>query len=234
MNNFIDTYGFDPLLEAIIDNLSLWKSKRYKGRNCNCIYCGDEYKQFFGSRFYESVCMRTTHKIGRNFIPKPSSIFNLWIKNNIISKGPPIDKKHTDYKWSYNIHYINDFSIVYSSIFDLIEDMIDVNKITEQASSLSKMNFKWAPSKITHVAIKYKGITYSLPEPNRHHNVLWMIIEKTGAKRVDSKESEQGFLDTKGNFLTRKQALPIAQLNNQMNGPQKQVYANRLFSENLW
>ncbi len=61
---------------------------------------------------------------------------------------------------------------------------------------------------ITHVAIKYTGRTYSLPKPNRHHNVIRPISQENGEgiKGPDV----QGFLDNYGSFLTRKEAMQHA------------------------
>ena len=84
---------------------------------------------------------------------------------------------------------------------------------------------------ITHVAIIYKGITYSLPPPNRHHNVIWKIVEETKEKSIG--ENEQGFLDSAGNFLNRTEALVNAQFNNQLR-VDRPIWHDELFSENLW
>jgi len=86
---------------------------------------------------------------------------------------------------------------------------------------------------ITHVAIKFNGKIYSLPRPNRHHNVIWKIVEETKIKSVDVYGSDQGFLDSTGNYLTRKEALDIA-LNSGQIRSDRPIYNNELFSENLW
>jgi hypothetical protein len=33
-------------------------------------------------------------------------------------------------------------------------------------------------TKITHVAIRFHGVTYSLPAPNRHHNVSALLFDQ--------------------------------------------------------
>lgn len=86
-------------------------------------------------------------------------------------------------------------------------------------------------TKITHVAIKFQGKIYSLPEPNRHHHVIAKIIEETGVETVD--HDEQGFLDESGRFLTRKAALYSALMFDQVKNPDK-VINHMLFSEDLW
>ena len=85
---------------------------------------------------------------------------------------------------------------------------------------------------ITHVAIRFRGVVYSLPKPNRHHDVIRHIVETTNAKYVDSRDEDQGFLDESGQYLNRKQALTSAQLNGQLKGPLKHAWA--LFSEDIW
>lgn len=86
---------------------------------------------------------------------------------------------------------------------------------------------------ITHVAIRFMGVTYSLPKPNRHHDVIRHIVELTGAKTVDSRCDDQGFLDESGRYLTRKQALLSAEYNKQLIKRPLAMHAG-LFSEDVW
>lgn len=87
--------------------------------------------------------------------------------------------------------------------------------------------------RITHVAIRYRGTTYSLPPPNRHHNVIRLIAETLGIKYVDARDDDQGFLDENGQYLRRKPALRVASANNQLREGVP-VIGGRLYSENLW
>lgn len=86
---------------------------------------------------------------------------------------------------------------------------------------------------ITHVAIRFNGIIYSLPKPNRHHHVIWLIVEKTEVDTVDSHGEDQGFLDSEGNYLTRKEALDNARFNGQLRDD-RSIWNEELYSENLW
>lgn len=86
---------------------------------------------------------------------------------------------------------------------------------------------------ITHVAIRFKGTVYSLPKPNRHHNVIHHIVETTGEKFVDAYGENQGFLDDQGRYLTRRQALIVARKAGQLL-PHREVVQEMLFSENVW
>ena len=86
---------------------------------------------------------------------------------------------------------------------------------------------------ITHVAIRFNGKVYSLPKPNRHHDVIRHIVETEGVSHVDSHGEDQGFLDSSGRYLNRKQALVSAQVNDQMRAG-RPVWHNELNSENLW
>ncbi len=84
---------------------------------------------------------------------------------------------------------------------------------------------------LTHVAIKFQGTIYSLPKPNRHHHVIWHIVNITKVSHVDNEE--QGFLDNEGNFFTREEALVIALESKQVKDLNN-IRAGKLFSEDLW
>lgn len=86
---------------------------------------------------------------------------------------------------------------------------------------------------ITHVAIRFRGRTWALPAPNRHHDVRNMIVAKTGAESVDVPLYDEGFLDEHGNYYGRRAALIHAQWNNQVKD-EKKVRANMLTSEDVW
>jgi hypothetical protein len=88
-------------------------------------------------------------------------------------------------------------------------------------------------AKLTHVAIRFRGIVYSLPAPNRHHHVIGEIIRLTGVETVDAPTDDQGFLDENGTFLNRHQALVSAELFDQLK-PNEPVRYGMLFSENVW
>ena len=88
-------------------------------------------------------------------------------------------------------------------------------------------------AKLTHVAIRFRGIVYSLPAPNRHHHVIGEIIRLTGVETVDAPTDDQGFLDENGTFLNRHQALLSAELFDQLK-PNEPVRYGMLFSENVW
>lgn len=88
-------------------------------------------------------------------------------------------------------------------------------------------------AKLTHVAIRFQGKVYSLPAPNRHHHVIGEIIRQTGVKSVDVHDDDQGFLDEKGTYLNRRQALVSADLFDQIK-PGTVIRAGQLFSEDVW
>lgn len=83
--------------------------------------------------------------------------------------------------------------------------------------------------KITHVAIIFNGVTYSLPRPNRHHHVIHMIGGISGPHR-------EGFLDDLGNYLSRRDAYSLACNNGQINRRQGENFyqGHELYSEDLW
>lgn len=84
---------------------------------------------------------------------------------------------------------------------------------------------------ITHVAIINDGKIYSLPKPNRHHHLIKLIFEENG--KGLTRGQIQGFLDSDGNFVDRFEALKIALEAKQVLN-EKDIRAERLFSEDLW
>ena len=86
--------------------------------------------------------------------------------------------------------------------------------------------------KITHVAIKYAGRVWSLPAPNRHHDVIRMIAEDTG--EGISGPDTQGFLEETGKFLSRTEAFVLASENGQLRREPCGYQGPKLFSEDLW
>lgn len=86
---------------------------------------------------------------------------------------------------------------------------------------------------ITHVAIRFQGKVYSLPPPNRHHDVIKLIIQKTGVKYVDARDDDQGFLIDGETFCRRKPALRIARECEQLKPGRDGMYG-KLYSEDVW
>lgn len=82
---------------------------------------------------------------------------------------------------------------------------------------------------ITHVAMIYQGKLWTLPKPNRHHNIIKLYYKTTG---LSLNEHKEGFLDDHGNFLDRTQALKHALNCGQIKEPKFQP--DLLFSEDLW
>ncbi len=84
---------------------------------------------------------------------------------------------------------------------------------------------------IEAVAIRIKGVTVSLPRPNRHWNVIQEIHRQHPGLSI--RKDWQGFLDNEGKFVGRQEACRIAaaagQLREKKTGP-----AWVLFSEDLW
>lgn len=86
---------------------------------------------------------------------------------------------------------------------------------------------------ITHVAIKYDGVIYSLPRPNRHHHVIHLIATLNGVGIKGP--NVQGFLDENGEFLNRQDAFIRARRTGQIIRPAEGGYqGGDLYSEDLW
>jgi hypothetical protein len=100
-------------------------------------------------------------------------------------------------------------------------------------------------ARLTHVAIRKHGVIYSLPAPNRHHHILWVLAKRKGlpnvpevtdeqllTETVSRGEDSQGFLDADGNYLDRVDGLVRAKVTNQIkNG---KIIGGVLTSEDLW
>lgn len=75
------------------------------------------------------------------------------------------------------------------------------------------------------------GKVYSLPPPNRHHNVIHML-HSLGLRP----HKDEGFLDSHGTFRSRVQSMVIATEAGQVNRRKGDKYYQgpKLFSEDLW
>lgn len=83
---------------------------------------------------------------------------------------------------------------------------------------------------INIVAIIYKGHTYALYKPHRHHDIIALINRMTGDINI---RGEQGFLNDKLKFLNRTEAALLAKVNGQVSKDFK-FRGGHLFSEDLW
>jgi len=101
------------------------------------------------------------------------------------------------------------------------------------------------PAKLTHVAVRVRGVLYSLPSPNRHHHILWILAKRKGdegapevadehllTETLNAGDNSQGFLDADGQYLNRADGLIRAQATGQIkNG---KTIGSVLTSEDLW
>jgi hypothetical protein len=87
---------------------------------------------------------------------------------------------------------------------------------------------------ITHVAIRFQDKVWSLPAPNRHHDVIRHIVKETGVKSVDVREDDQGFLVNGAIYYRRKPALSYALKHGQCKPDCLGRTLGRLFSEDVW
>lgn len=89
----------------------------------------------------------------------------------------------------------------------------------------------WREMRIKEAAINYRGTVYSLPRPNRHHDIINHIAQQPGFI-PPVKQDEQGFLTECGHFVRRKAAARIAKNAGQCG--QVQCPGIGLLSEDLW
>ncbi len=90
-------------------------------------------------------------------------------------------------------------------------------------------------TQILGVSVWYVGYEYRLPAPNRHHDVIRYIANMMMALDPTWKGpivGQQGFYDSDGRYLSRKDALTLALCNGQFKSPM--VTAGECFSEDLW
>ena len=85
------------------------------------------------------------------------------------------------------------------------------------------------PRWITHVAIKYAGVVYSLVAPKRHCDIHLKLIRQSGGLHGPT---FHGFLDNYGNFLSRAEAFIIAKQAGQIK-PGMRI-DGFLYSEDVW
>ena len=81
-------------------------------------------------------------------------------------------------------------------------------------------------SEIVAAAVQYRGLTISLPRPNRHHHILHLLPMRIALT------CSQGFIDSNGDFLDRKQAKLRVKETGQPTIADHQP--RELFSEDLW
>ena len=92
------------------------------------------------------------------------------------------------------------------------------------------------PVKIMRAAtMTPEGVIYSVSTPGRHHHSHQAMDELSGLFGGEH-HKEEGFIDSKGNFLDRENAVFIARTAGQLfrNGLPKTNPQSELFSEDLW
>lgn len=87
-----------------------------------------------------------------------------------------------------------------------------------------------APERIVAAAIQYEGVTFSLPRPARHAQVMHSMDMLMTFEQMAS--ACQGFLTSEGRFVNRVQARQIAFISGQ--DPKTTGNDRDLFSEDLW
>lgn len=83
---------------------------------------------------------------------------------------------------------------------------------------------------VERAAILYNGTVYTVERPGRHHNVIYVVVEKLGLERIGP--HDQGFTTSEGRFIGRKEALSVAKQAGQVSITT--APGSGLFSEDLW
>lgn len=85
---------------------------------------------------------------------------------------------------------------------------------------------------IVAAAVHAKGITFSVPAPGRHGDVLRIMHAELGLDAIRlGVPDNQGFLTSAGRFVGRREAAGIAVEAGQINEPK---WGSDLYSEDLW
>ena len=88
--------------------------------------------------------------------------------------------------------------------------------------------------RITHVAIRFQDKIWSLPAPNRHNDIIRLIVQETGVKYVDARDDDQCFLIDGQLWARRKPALRIARAAGQLKPGCLGEKLGALYSEDVW
>lgn len=84
---------------------------------------------------------------------------------------------------------------------------------------------------VVAAAVRWNGLTLSLPRPARHHTILHVMCGD-GFPEEAALIAEQGFIDSEGAFLDRKTAKQLVKETGQPTIADFQPH--ELFSEDLW
>lgn len=82
---------------------------------------------------------------------------------------------------------------------------------------------------ITGVAIIVDSKIYQLPKPNRHHHCIHLAYTQLKKQIITD---SQGFMTSKGRYVSREEALKIAKQANQL--LDRHNHPTQLFSESVW
>lgn len=84
------------------------------------------------------------------------------------------------------------------------------------------------PLTVETAAIRIGDAVFTLPRPNRHHNIMWWL----SVLGIQSGQMhDQGFVLNDGRYVDRATAVYIAWMARQLSAPSK---SSELFSEDLW
>ena len=101
----------------------------------------------------------------------------------------------------------------------------DLNLLTEDPTAVPR---------ITHVAIRCQGKVWSLPPPNRHHDVIRLICKEAGVASAQVPPDDRGFLIDGETYVRRKPALLVARKSGQIKPGSLGLNLGELYSEDVW
>jgi hypothetical protein len=85
--------------------------------------------------------------------------------------------------------------------------------------------------RIVAAAIRWMGTTFSIPPPARHHSIC-IAMSEMGLPRDSHHSDNQGFITSRGRWVSREEAVKIATSAGQILKKTGPDYM--LFSEDVW
>lgn len=121
----------------------------------------------------------------------------------------------------------------------LAETCAEARRLYREEERLGKRVAKLEALRVIAAAIHAGGVTYSLPPPARHHNVLFSAgyqhHRTTMLGSDEPMDGEQGFLLSDGTFATRERAWEVAVAAGQLlERAPTDGRGGTLFSEDVW
>lgn len=123
-----------------------------------------------------------------------------------------------------------------SKIIEGAKEALAIAKGEQPAAAIWHKGHKYVPEaeeRIAAAAVRYQGMTFSMPPPARHGEcILLMLACRQDIDRNATGAEEQGFVTSRNRFVDRVEARKIAVAANQLTW--RDAGLDELFSEDVW